>query len=98
MIKVELTTARLAARNIAKNSLRVMLSFIYVPCCPVMPESVFTTTTIKDEAGTTDYPFFWTGTTHQTMDPSYAITGRSAIYIAFGKALGYFSIASLTGQ
>ena len=61
-------------------------------------DPVFNTSTITDEAGGADYPWFWTGTTHQAMDSSYAITGGSAVYIAFGKALGYFSIDSINGD
>ncbi len=61
-------------------------------------DALFNTSTVKDEAGDADYPFFWTGTTHLSMDASKAISGGSAVYIAFGKALGYFSIDSLNGD
>ncbi len=61
-------------------------------------DPLFNTSTVKDEAGDADYPFFWTGTTHEAMDASSAISGGSAVYIAFGKALGYFSIDSLNGD
>ena len=49
-------------------------------------DPVFTTTSITNEAGQVDYPFFWTGTTHAnwTTDP-----GRFAAYVAFGRAMGY---------
>jgi hypothetical protein len=40
---------------------------------------VFNSTSITDEGGDTNYPFYWTGTTH----------GRAAVYVAFGEALGY---------
>jgi hypothetical protein len=47
---------------------------------------VFDTTAMANEAGEIDYPFFWTGTTHQRSDGS----GGSAVYVAFGRGLGSF--------
>ena len=49
-------------------------------------DPVFNTTAITNEAGQVDYPYFWTGTTHAnwTADP-----GRFAVYVAFGRAMGY---------
>ena len=41
---------------------------------------------IVNEAGQQDYPFYWTGTTHAS-----ARGGQSAVYIAFGRALGYMN-------
>ena len=41
-------------------------------------------TTIKNEAGKNDYPYFWTSTTH--LDGPNP--GKNAAYIAFGRALG----------
>ncbi len=47
-------------------------------------DPVFRTTAIANEAGQTDYPYFWTSTTHlDGPDP-----GAKAAYIAFGRALG----------
>ncbi len=49
-------------------------------------DPLFNATPIVDEAGQTNYPFYWTGTTHANMaDPP----GRWAAYVAFGEALGY---------
>ena len=48
---------------------------------------LFTCTTITNEAGTQVYPFYWTNTTHIFSDG----TGASAIYIAFGRAMGYMT-------
>ncbi len=46
---------------------------------------LFQTTSIADPDGVAgQYPFFWTGTTHLDGPNPYA----SAVYIAFGKALG----------
>ena len=49
-------------------------------------DPVFGCTTITNEGGALDYPFYWTGTTHVnwTTDP-----GRAGVYICFGRALGY---------
>ncbi|MBU0755401.1 MAG: DUF1566 domain-containing protein [Planctomycetes bacterium] len=48
---------------------------------------IFNTSSIIDETGGTNYPFFWTGTTHinWTDDP-----GGFACYVAFGQGWGYF--------
>ena len=46
---------------------------------------LFETTSIKNANGQTDYPFYWTSTTH--LDGHQM--GNSAVYIAFGRALGY---------
>lgn len=47
-------------------------------------DPIFTTTVIVNETGQSDYPYFWTSTTH--LDgPS---PGSRAAYVAFGRALG----------
>lgn len=48
-------------------------------------DPVFAVTTIIDEAGWEDYPFFWTGTTHADA----AGRGSFAVYVVFGRAMGY---------
>jgi hypothetical protein len=48
-------------------------------------DPLFSASSIVNEAGQTDYPFYWTGTTHAS-----AQGGQQAVYIAFGRALGYF--------
>ena len=47
---------------------------------------IFRVTTITDEAGRTNYPFYWTSTTHV----STILGGNAAVYIAFGEGLGYW--------
>lgn len=47
-------------------------------------DPVFNTTSIINEAGQEDYPYFWTSTTHKD-GPQPA---RKAVYIAFGRAIG----------
>jgi hypothetical protein len=49
--------------------------------------SQFHTTTIVNEAGEKDYPYYWSSTTHlDGPDPE-----ASAVYIAFGRSLGKMS-------
>ncbi len=47
-------------------------------------DPIFQTTSIINEAGKRDYPYFWTSTTH--LDGPNP--GADAAYIAFGRALG----------
>jgi Protein of unknown function (DUF1566)/Repeat of unknown function (DUF5648) len=51
---------------------------------------LFTCTAITNEAGKVDYPYYWTNTTHISSDG----TGAAAIYIAFGRAMGYVTLPS----
>jgi len=48
-------------------------------------DPVFDVSSITNEAGDADFPFFWTGTTHASSNGS----GGFAAYVAFGRALGY---------
>ncbi len=50
-------------------------------------DPVFTCTSITNEAGQADYPYYWTGTTHASGDGS----GAAAVYVAFGRAMGYMN-------
>ena len=52
-------------------------------------DPVFNVSAITDEAGQTDYPFYWSSSTH--IDSSGQ--GSTAAYVAFGKALGYWNDA-----
>ena len=49
-------------------------------------DPVFDVTSIVNEAGQTDYPYFWSGTTHADWQGG----GTSAAYVSFGRALGYW--------
>jgi hypothetical protein len=56
--------------------------------CPNVTRSaaidpVFEVTAIKNEAGQKDFPYYWSSTTHASLDRA-----SSAVYIAFGRALG----------
>lgn len=49
-------------------------------------DDIFNTSSIVDEGGNKNYPFFWTGTTHVNNGRN---PGGYAIYVTFGEALGY---------
>ncbi len=49
----------------------------------------FDATQITNEGGAADYPFYWTSTSHV----NWMTGGTSAVYIAFGRALGYMNNA-----
>ncbi len=56
-------------------------------------DPIFATTSIIDEGGKENYPFYWTSTTHlDGRNP-----GTAAVYIAFGEALGYMEIPPNSG-
>ena len=48
-------------------------------------DPLFNCSQITDEGGDSNYPFYWTGTTHSGGEG----LGNSAVYIAFGEALGF---------
>ena len=50
-------------------------------------DAVFTSTRIKNESGQDDNAFYWTSTTHATSNGS----GGNAVYLSFGRALGYMN-------
>lgn len=52
---------------------------------PAIDTRYFRSTTITNENGDNDYPYYWTATTHAAYNGS----GSAAVYIAFGRALGY---------
>lgn len=52
--------------------------------------SLFTTSIITDEGGRNNYPFYWTSTTHLDGPGNVG----SAVYVAFGEALGFMHLGS----
>lgn len=48
-------------------------------------DPLFSCTPITNEAGQKDFPFYWTGTTHVGAGGR----GSAAVYLAFGRAMGY---------
>jgi len=47
-------------------------------------DPLFSISSIRDEGGRRDYPFFWTSTTHASLRG-----GAAAVYIAFGESPGW---------
>jgi hypothetical protein len=57
---------------------------------PVIDTSVFGISAITNERGDTDYPWFWTGTTH--LDGPVGAQYTVAAYICFGRATGWMQL------
>ncbi len=57
-------------------------------------DPIFSITSITDGNGKTNYPYFWTGTTH--LDGK--VIGESAVYIAFGEAQGRMEMPPHSGH
>ena len=49
-------------------------------------DPLFTATPIINEAGQSDYSFYWTSTTHSNWS---SVAGGFAAYVSFGRAMGY---------
>ena len=54
---------------------------------PAIDTDYFSSTSIKNENGVDDWPFYWTSTTLATWNDK----GDKAVFVAFGRALGYMS-------
>jgi len=50
-------------------------------------DAVFNITSITIENGSSDYPYFWSGTTHANWQGG----GQSGSYVSFGEAMGYMN-------
>jgi len=66
-------------------------SILDYECAPSVTNSVaidplFNCSTIIDEGGDVNYPFYWTGTTHANWTEN---EGGAAAYVCFGEALGW---------
>lgn len=59
-------------------------------------DPVFEVTPIIDEGGETNYPFYWTNTTHADGAPDHQFI--KAVYVAFGEALGFMEIPPYSGN
>jgi len=57
---------------------------------PAIDTSVFAITAITNERGDTDYPWFWTGTTH--LDGPLGSQYTPAVYVTFGRASGWMML------
>ncbi len=58
-------------------------------------DPIFNTSTITDEGGGTDYPFFWASTTHANWT---AVEGEYGAYVAFGECLGFMETPPGSGS
>ncbi|MCU0644109.1 MAG: DUF1566 domain-containing protein [bacterium] len=56
-------------------------------------DPLFNCSTITDESGEKDYPFFWSSTTHANMT-----NGGNAAYVAFGEGLGWMQMPPNSGS
>ncbi|MCF7793980.1 MAG: DUF1566 domain-containing protein [Candidatus Cloacimonetes bacterium] len=56
-------------------------------------DPLFNVTSITNAGGETDYPYFWSGTTHANMD-----NGSYASYVSFGRALGWMEMPPNSGN
>jgi len=59
-------------------------------------DSLFEVTSIIDEGGGTNYPFYWANTTHTDGPPDHQYT--KAVYVAFGEALGFMETPPGSGN
>ncbi|MCF8372689.1 MAG: DUF1566 domain-containing protein [Bacteroidales bacterium] len=59
-------------------------------------DPVFHCSTIIDQGGNTDYPFYWSGTTHANMSPNNS--GAWASYVCFGEAEGWMEMPPMSGN
>ena len=59
-------------------------------------DPLFEVSQIIDEGGGTNYPFYWTNTTHADGHPDHQLT--KAVYVAFGEALGFMEIPPNSGN
>ena len=55
-------------------------------------DPLFECTSITNEGGKADYPFYWSGTTHAGF-----LGGGAAMYVAFGRAGGWMSPRTMAG-
>ncbi|MDZ7725914.1 MAG: DUF1566 domain-containing protein [candidate division KSB1 bacterium] len=54
---------------------------------------LFSVPVIEDEEGNKDYPFYWTSTTHVENQG-----GNKAVYISFGRVLGFMEMLAGSGN
>jgi hypothetical protein len=71
------------------KELHSLVDYTQAPAITGTPaiNAIFEVTPITNEGGQPDYPWFWTSTTHASIDGN----GSFAAYIAFGEALGYMA-------
>jgi hypothetical protein len=58
-------------------------------------DPIFNVTTITNEAGQLDYPFYWSNATHANYTDT---PGSNGAYVAFGRAMGYMVTTNPEGE
>jgi hypothetical protein len=68
------------------KELQTLVDYTRSPATTGSPaiDPIFETSSIIDEGGAPNFPFFWTSTTHANT-----VAGDAAAYVAFGEALGW---------
>lgn len=59
-------------------------------------DAIFNCSTITDQGGNTDYPYYWSGTTHANWSSNNS--GGWASYVCFGEAEGWMEEPPLSGN
>ena len=59
-------------------------------------DPIFNCTSITDEGGGINYPFYWTGTTHASWQAN--TPGGYGAYVCFGEALGFMEMPPNSGN
>ena len=59
-------------------------------------DPLFNCSTIIDEGGEVNYPFYWTGTTHASWQAN--TPGSYGAYVCFGEALGFMEVPPNSGN
>ena len=59
-------------------------------------DPIFNGSTISDEGGNTNYPFYWSGTTHASFQENNP--GGFGAYVCFGEALGFMEMPPQSGN
>lgn len=58
-------------------------------------DPLFACTAITNAGGQTDYPYYWSGTTHENYTNE---NGSAAAYVSFGRALGWMEMPPNSGN
>lgn len=58
-------------------------------------DPIFNCSSIIDEGGSINYPFYWSSTTHKNMQVNY---GSNAVYVCFGEGLGFMEAPPGSGN
>lgn len=76
------------------KELQSLVDYTRAPAVTKSPaiDPIFQTTALEDD----EFPFFWTGTSHLEGPPDRR--GRTAVYVAFGRALGWMQFPPRRGR